>query len=294
MHHPLDFAMLAVQWLVLIGGVIAWAGIVERLAARRPLVEYEPRMQVPWSGFDLAMLAIAWFAFEIAAQWVVAPADGARPKVVPPSFLAAAAAARLAWLVFAIVYLSRAAGAYFDDMGLDLRKLKRDVWLGLATFAAAALPVYAIQILLTKVFGFESRHPLVELAETRRSTDVLLLATVVAVGVAPLIEEFLLRVLLQGWLEKKQIEARQRRGESGHEPAGFGPIAVSAAIFAILHVSNGPDWVALFVLALFLGYVYQRTHRIVPALTVHACVNALAMLELWRAFLAAGSKGAAQ
>ena len=44
---------------------------------------------------------------------------------------------------------------------------------------------------------------------------------------------------------------------------------------------SSPDPVALFILALFLGYVYQRTHRIIAPVFVHACVNALSMIQLW-------------
>jgi membrane protease YdiL (CAAX protease family) len=247
-------------------------------------------MQVPWSGVSLAGLAGAWLLVETTAQWVVAPAGGGtRPDVQSPSLVAAVGVARVVWLTFAIVYLSRVEGAYFDDMGFDTRKLESDLRLGVLAFLAAALPVYGIQYLFTQILEFKSKHPLVQLTEHLPTAGVLVLTSIVAVGVAPLVEEFLLRVLLQGWLEKKQIEARQRRGENPDRPAGFGPIAVSAAVFALLHVGNGPDWVALFVLALFLGYVYQRTHRIVAPLTLHVCVNSLAMLELWRAFLAGPS-----
>ncbi len=55
------------------------------------------------------------------------------------------------------------------------------------------------------------------------------------------------------------------------------PVAVSALIFALLHLSHGPDWVPLFVLALGLGYVYRQTHRILPGIVVHFLLNACSM-----------------
>ena len=51
----------------------------------------------------------------------------------------------------------------------------------------------------------------------------------------------------------------------------------SALIFAVLHLSHGPDWVPLFVLALGLGYVYRQTHRILPCIVVHFLLNACSM-----------------
>ncbi len=116
------------------------------------------------------------------------------------------------------------------------------------------------------------------------NVGVLVLVTVAAVVMAPLVEEFMVRVILQGWLEKKQREYRLRRGDLSERPAGFGPIVVSGVIFAALH--GWPDAVALFVLSLFLGYAYQRTHRIIAPLVIHVLVNSLAMFELWRLFLA--------
>ena len=59
------------------------------------------------------------------------------------------------------------------------------------------------------------------------------------------------------------------------------PIVVSSAIFALLHLPNGPDWIPLFFLAAGMGYLYQRTHRLLPSLTVHALLNSLSMWGLW-------------
>ncbi|MEX0818523.1 MAG: JDVT-CTERM system glutamic-type intramembrane protease [Pirellulaceae bacterium] len=63
--------------------------------------------------------------------------------------------------------------------------------------------------------------------------------------------------------------------------AAAGPIVISAAIFALMHWSHGPDPAALFVLALGLGYLYQRTHRWLPSVVTHACLNGTTMLMLW-------------
>jgi hypothetical protein len=59
------------------------------------------------------------------------------------------------------------------------------------------------------------------------------------------------------------------------------PIGITSAIFALLHLSHGPDWIPLFFLAAGMGYLYQRTHRLLPSLTVHALLNGLSMWGLW-------------
>ena len=57
----------------------------------------------------------------------------------------------------------------------------------------------------------------------------------------------------------------------------FWPIVVSALIFALLHLSHGPDWIPLFLLALGLGYLYRQTHRLLPCIVVHFLLNACSL-----------------
>ncbi len=63
-------------------------------------------------------------------------------------------------------------------------------------------------------------------------------------------------------------------------PAAW-PIVASSALFALIHWGQGPAPVPLFFLALVLGYVYQRTHRIWPSMVAHALLNGTSMLILW-------------
>jgi membrane protease YdiL (CAAX protease family) len=67
--------------------------------------------------------------------------------------------------------------------------------------------------------------------------------------------------------------------------AGWGPIVCSAFIFALMHFDHGPAPIPLFFLALLLGYLYQKTHRILPSIVVHCCLNSCSMLILWTSLL---------
>jgi membrane protease YdiL (CAAX protease family) len=107
--------------------------------------------------------------------------------------------------------IRRVAGATWQDLGLSRSHLFADMQLGLAAGLAITAPVYAIQSILTTLMKFESKHPLIEMVERERSFTIFAVAVFLAVGVAPLAEEFLFRVLLQGWLEAWQTRGRAER-----------------------------------------------------------------------------------
>jgi membrane protease YdiL (CAAX protease family) len=215
------------------------------------------------------------------------------------------------------------------DLGWSAAKVGSDVRLGIVAFLAFAPPVYVLQICL--VHWFESKHPLIELMRHNPQPPLIVVCIVSAVLVAPVIEEYVFRGLLQGWLERLAggsdepltlvLGGPARRPETAldryalkaggfasaaSESSGTGsaladpkpsgqiaqgdlpiwhdtarwPIAVSAFAFAILHVTHGPDWIPLFVLALGLGYLYRQTHRLLPVVVVHFLLNACSTLML--------------
>jgi hypothetical protein len=175
---------------------------------------------------------------------------------------------------------------------------------------------------------------------------LFLLASFAAVVVAPVVEEYFFRGLLQGWLESltrrhsfehfllgirssdarlaetmltevsevtdfpyastkppadilvadvvptemnpyvtpAEIPPENPKNISKQNPAmtvPIWPMFVSAAVFALAHFSHGPDWIPLFVLALGLGFLYQRTHRLLPCMTVHFLLNLASMGVLY-------------
>ncbi len=282
MHELLNNGVTALPVLILAGSLLVWLGLLRRPGGIRPAVEYEPRALVPWSGLDLIVLGIGVLLLQAISVVVVADGEDRSTPALSTSVMTAVVGSRVLWFVLALVYLTQKARAFADEMGFDLRRWKYDLRLAGLTFLAAALPVYGTNLFLSVVLDFKSEHPLVKLVSEQPSLYAMVMATVAAVLVAPLVEEFLVRVLLQGWLETKQIESRLRSGAMD-DRAGWMPIIVASTIFALLH--GFPDMVPLFILSLFLGYAYQRTHRIIAPLIVHACVNAMAVVELWRLYV---------
>ena len=192
---------------------------------------------------------------------------------------ALAATALYAAIGAAIVGFLRLTGASWSDLGLPStwRQAASDVRIGV-TALVAAFPVYFVQALLVEFAG-QSSHPLLVKLQQEPATDLFLTALLTASVVAPLFEELVFRLLLQGWLEK----VADRQPELPESTRRGGPILISSLLFALAHLSHGPDPVALFLLALVLGYLYQRTHRLLPCIVLHSLFNASSLLVLWLA-----------
>jgi len=63
-------------------------------------------------------------------------------------------------------------------------------------------------------------------------------------------------------------------------PYGWVPILISSLLFSLAHLGHGFDPVPLFLLAIVLGYTYQRTHRIVPCIVTHMLFNLSTLIAL--------------
>jgi membrane protease YdiL (CAAX protease family) len=257
--------------------VAVWVGIAWRLVERRPLVAYEPRLRVRWNIADVFFLFVLWPILELGALRLAIPRAELLSGAFSAASLAAVTSAHALWVVVALVYLEARTGVRARGFGFDTSQLGRDIRLGALAFLAAAPVVYGIQLLVSQ-FWEPLEHPLAKLIMQKPDTLLLALAAVSAMAVAPLSEEFLFRVVLQGWLERPMRRLR-RRGRFWALSSRVFPIITSAGLFALMH--QGADRIALFVLALFLGYLYRQTGRIYPSLVLHACVNSLAVLALW-------------
>lgn len=344
-------ALSAVALATIAAGAVGWALAFNRLYARLPLVPWSSRRPVPWGLFDL-LIVVALYVVGLIGSTLVAHQLGWLPADTDLEKLTLNQRQLLTLLnvgvsVFVMVaslpLVVLRSGASLRDLGWSRRDLVGDLKVGLMAFAMLAPPVYALQGLLVTIWK-PSKHPLMELF--KGTPDGLLFAILVlaAVIIAPIFEELVFRVLLQGFLEKLVTFTGEAHevffGSSPHsmppvadtqpavmaeavlplsalppafadpqnpyaaslvpappeaqpvKPAGDSqpelrgwqallPIAISSLIFALLHYSHGPDWVALTLLAAGMGYVYQRTHRLLPSLIVHVLLNGFSMWAFW-------------
>lgn len=149
-----------------------------------------------------------------------------------------------------------------EKMGLRLSG--NDVRLALLTFLASLAPVYGLNLLVA-LSGWRAEggvHPyflLIAADPTPRTMVWIAFAVTVA---APLVEELMYRVVLQGWFES-------------FLPGGLA-ILPPAVLFAAVHWRPGrPDHLPLFAFALALGYLYHRRRSFLAVALVHCLFNAM-------------------
>jgi len=322
--------------------LIVWASLIQRLIQRRPLIAFTPRRPVPWNWIWALGALLIYIASTIAALGIVRSVMGVQLTATAPEnpgdvvvLLASTAVAGAFSTGLTVLILAIYCGATRSDLGLDTRWLGNDVLYGIAGFLAVTPVVFFIKWLLLP-FSDEN-HPLEKLAREHPTPAVLFWTITVAVIIAPWVEEFLLRVVFQGWLERcffggwTPLDTSPEREEPTTPPvwspasdsagsgeptnpyapprsplsAPFGPsdgvdvpepelvpptalhaalpIVISSAVFAALHIGHGIDPIPLFVLALVLGWLYQRTHRLWPSVALHTALNATSVALLFLA-----------
>jgi membrane protease YdiL (CAAX protease family) len=310
------FALLLVAVSIPItAGLLFFIGQLQKAT---PIMPYEPRRPAPWNGIDVLMFLGIMFLAEIACLKIGMlgsgthfPDEGAVPDSQQQYLLVTAHfVGSLMTLILGAAMLSVRVAATPIDLGWNAARIPYDLKCGAIAFAVIAPVVFAVQLLLTKVVPYE--HPVIELIQQRPSGMMLVVLTVSTVLIAPLFEEFLFRVLLQGWLEKVEESWLSRLREDQDKPSdevsatientvnidpnpadggvskvslfgitpGFLPIAISSLIFSLMHYGQGPAMVPLFVFAVVLGFLYRQTHRLLPSFTVHFLLNAVSMAML--------------
>jgi membrane protease YdiL (CAAX protease family) len=111
------------------------------------------------------------------------------------------------------------------------------------------------------------QHQELELIIEHPQLPLRILIAIVAVAVAPFLEEMLFRGLVQ-----TMIRSFFEVGKGA-----WLTIALSSGLFAIMHANAG-HWPALFVLGVCLGYAYEKSGSLFRPVFIHSLFNATSII----------------
>lgn len=234
------------------------AGAERCPACGEPLAVRFIERPLRWSPVALG-LAFAWIGLNaVAATTRVVDVQGVQPGIDDVRTMSVVNGLLVVVLLAALSGLRRLPLASY---GIHLRDWPRNLRAGGLGFLASLLPVYAVQFALaeTGLRTEDDANPILKLVAENSVPEVVLWIGLSVVVAAPLAEELIYRVILQGWLAGRAAPATA--------------IIASSALFSMAH--GWPDLLPLFPLALILGYVFHRTRSFVAVVTLHALFNGL-------------------
>jgi membrane protease YdiL (CAAX protease family) len=215
------------------------------------------------------------------------------------------------------------------NLGIEREGLGRHLREGAVAFLLMTPIVYALQMAAALIWT-PREHLLVQMVLARPSASVALLAFVSAVILAPAAEELIFRGIIQSWLAGLFLRSSVKKPapeagdydlsnpidlvqgatdpevrpewrppltelvpDKGPRPrwAQVLPIVLTSTIFALVHLPQWPAPIAIFLLSLGLGTVFQRTGSLVTSFTMHALFNGFSTLMLFYATLLGPTPG---
>lgn len=232
-----------------------------------------PRMLPEESTMTLTGIFLIGFTIWVFSGVTLRPV-GARFLSAGHSLIAINAAAELIALCVLLWLNSKLRPRGLGQLGLAGRKLFSAPFLALATAWAIFPLVYAASIVVEMVITLTHHqmpppHPILKQIEGSHSSLWTILMVVDAVVLAPLFEESLFRGHVQ-----TIISHLFRRSEKPSALARWIAIIITAMLFAGIH-GQVAFLFPLFVLAVGLGYLYERTGNLWASVMVHGLFNAI-------------------
>jgi uncharacterized protein len=250
-----DISFLSIAFLILLitTSVAIWCVIIARWNENLPALPHRDRNPVKLSAGVAISSAIAWMLFQqLASDFFNVDSTMSLARVQ------SATLANVTTVLFVVALLGFRFGIdSFRDLGLTTREPVADVVTGVLGFVGSLLPVFAV-IFATAHFRSESeQHVFLQFLRSSPTIDVIAWIAVAVSISAPLAEELLFRVILQGSLQTR-MDPRIA-------------IGISSLIFAAVH--RIPDSIALIPLGLILGYIYYQRNSYLAVVLVHALFN---------------------
>ena len=166
-----------------------------------------------------------------------------------------------------------------DRLGLNFHSIGRtikDFIIGVCSYWTAILPLlillslYSLVLVRYGVNVEQGAHPIVPIIASSKDSKTIWLIIILAVVVAPIIEEMMFRGAFYSWLRSRFSAATS--------------IVVSAIIFAAIHPQGAIGIVPLGFIGIVLATIREMRGNITACIFTHACFNGGTLLLVLTAF----------
>ena len=254
------FAVL-INALFLAAGFYIYVALSRQIASRAPVSAEEEGKTFGVPDAILALTLATLFSVNAAAS-----SPRADKLVLGTNDLIANALVSVALFVFIAAFLTLRG----RNVNLMAGFTKLPFWRSLTTAAIllfAAYPLIFVADLITRqiIGGSSTKQNIVELFSGSQTLQQRVVIIILAVAIAPLVEEFVFRFFLYGVV-------RRYLGR-------FVGLLANAALFAAVH-AHVPSAAPLFVLGACFTLAYEWSGSIVVSMTMHALFNSMTLVAL--------------
>ncbi|MEM8670638.1 MAG: CPBP family intramembrane glutamic endopeptidase [Planctomycetota bacterium] len=164
----------------------------------------------------------------------------------------------------------------FRISGLILKP--SDIKLGFFAALLILPPVLLISALVANLIKYE--HTVLNSLAEFPVTKVVLMTFLATAVLTPVVEELLVRGLIQGGLQRLADPPAASLSESSSwQPTAYWPLLITSGLFGLMHLGQGAAPIPLFFLSLGLGYLYRQTGSLTAPIIVHMVLNAMTLLN---------------
>jgi membrane protease YdiL (CAAX protease family) len=290
----LPYPLFSAAILAVTACVEVWVWIIACWRRQTPLLPYQPRRPVPWRGIDVLLMLMTYYFLPL----LVLQATNAAPSVPAAAGTESAEKApakkhaiqqvlsgknETSWPIVVSALLAILVAPITEELVFRLllqgwleaveRRARRRIH-GLRRIVVGLMPVAIVAMLFAAVH-IRPPGPLEETSTVVFRLQFFTLASLLVIAVILC----WLKFVAGATLADIGIVPGKLAGDVRIGLLAF--LAITPPVYAILIVSQEmlpetvvPDPIPLLFLGLALGVLYCRTHRIVPAMVLHAAFNA--------------------
>lgn len=277
--------------------VLPWNAVYQRkIKQGQPLLPQWPTAVTRLDVIDLLITLFVYFSVQVLGVSLVV--ENPDPNDLPRQFLQLApfnsstglSTLLTLFITIPLIYLRRR-----DLRAMRIRVDRFPELVRIGFFAALLLvPLTMVINALVSIFVTPYSHPVIETLMAEATLSTLIYTIITVVIAAPLVEEFVFRGVLLGYLNR--VFSGNWAGETAlycrndAQPLSttrgtdllqvHGANLLTSILFAALHLGQGAAYIPLFVLSFGIGYVSNKTGSIIPCVIVHMVLNGISTIPL--------------